>query len=1783
MATPTPSQGEPGHLLGKHAALAAWEEYLKGLPNEPWDVYTDAPRGGQDSSTLASVPLEVPQRHDDESEVELDIMLASSVALAACDRGRRIIWLADAFAASGDASGAELSVGELPPLPLRVELAEGTLAEAKERLRHERVRVATLRHESAVAVGSAATAAVLHQPPPLGVALPRAPFEAQRAHPVCQLGFRRTEVGHAAAPQHPYDFEVHFAPHCDAGATAASLLYRADLFDAATAQTIAQHITALLRAAPEWSATTLVNCGHLMLNEAERTQLLEAWGCTAAPFEEGLCIHELFERCARGACASRAAVIPFEADDSTWSYAELDQAAGAISRAISELGLPTRAPMPFMVPRSKLLVASIYGILRAGLAYVPLDPDWPRERQRLVVEDVNASALVICAGITLQSEDLSSASSPLALLRVSERLLGAEPNCPVSVAVYAFTPATNRGAQESTSMRPSDSAYVLYTSGTTGRPKGVNVPHRGLVGRTEWLQHTWPLVAGNVVAHKTPAGFAISEWELFWPLCYGATIALAADGLHGDAQHVAELFARRAVTHSVFVPSLLELFLDEMQGAAGTPVPALRLVIACGEALTANVARACREGLPHAELVNLYGPTEGSMTMLRIPTVPSPRDLLRCPIGVPIENTIILCTAGQPPELALAPVLACGELLFGGPLIATGYWGLPELTGEKFVPNPYAPGRAYRTGDLGRWRADGSLEFLGRVDNQVKFNGVRIELGEIEAALSALHGVRSAAAFLSPPHLVAACVVAAGSDGNASRMALEARLFESLRACLPRDRLPTRLDLRDEFPMTERGKVDRKRLREDFEKREQDKKAKAAADAAVRGPETSPGAGGLASETERIIEAAMRELLGCSEPLPVTANFQALGFSSLALGKLTSRVRRGCALPALPATAVYRHPTARELAIFVEQQVEFEATEASAYTEILPAEQVWRGGSPTSLLSWACTLCGIMGQTVVGEYAFLPAYYVLFAIYFAYGMSWVFVCLVPVVILGDIFVTIAVQVILKWLILGKRREGVYPIFGWYYWKWWFMRTTEHYIETHVSTLFTDSPVYNLILRLLGADIGCGASLNMPHIGDVDLVSVGRNARVERQATLEPARLWRGELHLRRIRIGEGARVSHRAFMPGGTSLPPYMELTAMSSTDKSGPYHVVPIKGGIMEDHSIIYSLLQLLVGIPIIGILEGLSELPALAAIHYIQRWLVRRLVRQKGNAGFDGRARHRRWGWSYVFGTKEGFTLQGKQMVLYPLCMTIPWVMTFVHGGSYFFLVVMVKWIIVGKFQTGPVTGPWDRFCRWLMERLTTSPTFNDFMELWVNTEILAVWYRLLGCKIAPRVNMDFFGCVEHDLVRVERDVVLGSSVLLVNTQWGRTQTIAIEREACALDNSCILPGVTLPKGALLGSFTVVPQDTVLEPMTVYTGCENGTCVKLFRRPGVVEGAPLTQAAATQRELEQRALARHHSDFWFVLFNVWCVLSAFIFAPLPDLAYWMTIIIDFEIYDLFRESELGEIVSVALIAPLHLVITLLMFAVFVTFKWLLVGRWTAGDRPYYTWFHFRWAGLMTAYASMSQLMEQIVGTPMILMVMRSLGASVGKRVCFFGHGFEYDLLHIGDNACVGSNCDVTAHTVENMVMKMEHVRFEAGASCLGGSVVMPGATMEPWSTLIEHSQVLKGETVPTGTTYGGLPAKLLRSYVIQSSVEPEGIARELAHVEDVGMEEPLLTGSPVVRRSSLAAQRHAGLELSRLSSSVVAALGRSEAASAGTLASEATDSSSLFSGGWSLLAAGV
>ncbi|MBV8203344.1 MAG: amino acid adenylation domain-containing protein, partial [Acidobacteria bacterium] len=543
-------------------------------------------------------------------------------------------------------------------------------------------------------------------------------------------------------------------------ASAVSLECRAAVPGAAAALArLAEHVGGWLAAAAARPGDRVSTVPFLAA--AER-QALIGWNDTSVDYPRGSCLHELIAQ--QAARSPRSPALACEG--ATLSYGELAARAGRLAARLRRLGVGPEVLVGICAERSCELVTGLLAILQAGGAYVPLDPSYPAERLAFMVADAGAPVLLL-----------------------ERRLAAAVPEQPGTRRVWLDEPAAWSDAGEALRSGPPGTgagaaaenlAYVIYTSGSTGRPKGAMNTHRAIVNRLLWMQDAYRLTSADAVLQKTPVGFDVSVWELFWPLLAGARLVLARPGGHQDAAYLAELIRRERITTLHFVPPMLRAFLDQ---PGIESLGSLRLVVASGEALPQELAQRFL-ARSRAELHNLYGPTEAAVDVTswrcergRDPAAAGPAAPgvpAVVPIGRPIANLRIhlLDRHGQP-----VPPGVPGELYIGGAGLARGYHGRPELTAERFVPDPFgapdhgtapgpgaalpAPGEAgarlYRTGDLARHRDDGVVEFLGRLDHQVKVRGVRIELGEIEAALC-----RHAA--------VAAAVVVAAEGGGDRRL-----------------------------------------------------------------------------------------------------------------------------------------------------------------------------------------------------------------------------------------------------------------------------------------------------------------------------------------------------------------------------------------------------------------------------------------------------------------------------------------------------------------------------------------------------------------------------------------------------------------------------------------------------------------------------------------------------------------------------------------------------------------------------------------------------------------------------------------------------------------------------------------------------------------------------------------------------------------------------------------------------------------------------------------------------
>jgi len=621
-----------------------------------------------------------------------------------------------------------------------------------------------------------------------------------------------------------------------------TLEYNTDLFDEATVRRMVGHWTRLLEDDPGKPISRL-----RLLSAEEEEQLLVDWNRTERGFDLSRPVHALI-------ASSEAPAVTFEGE--TLSYTQLDRRANHLAWRLRELGVGPEVPVGIYLDRSLDLPVALLAVWKAGGAYVPLDPAYPRERLAFMLEDSGA---------------------PVVLTEMS--LLPTVPGAARSICIEAGERAEDPGVPS----HPESLAYILYTSGSTGRPKGVQIPHGALVNFLESMRERPGLVASDRLLAVTSLSFDIAGLELYLPLLAGAEVEIAGRALAADGPRLLSRLAEATVLQAT--PSTWRLLLDS--GWQGGNLKAL-----CGgEALPPKLAGeiAARAG----SLWNLYGPTE---TTIWSATLQVEKEVGEgpVPLGKPIANTAIYVVD---PHLRPVPIGVPGELLIGGAGLARGYFGRPDLTAERFIPDPFSgPGaRLYRTGDLARWLASGELEFLGRLDHQVKVRGYRIELGEIEAALEQHPGVRAAVVIVredAPGDLrITAYVVGQAPAGELRR---------HLRGKLPEYMVPSVFVTLPALPLLPNGKVDRKALPAPDAERPD-----------LEAPFIAPK-----SRLEGVISEAWREALGV-ERVGVHDNFFDLGGHSLLMAQVHHKLRE--TLPddlgsRLAMVELFQYPTIAALA-----------------------------------------------------------------------------------------------------------------------------------------------------------------------------------------------------------------------------------------------------------------------------------------------------------------------------------------------------------------------------------------------------------------------------------------------------------------------------------------------------------------------------------------------------------------------------------------------------------------------------------------------------------------------------------------------------------------------------------------------------------------------------------------------------------------------------------------------------------------------------------------------------
>ena len=676
------------------------------------------------------------------------------------------------------------------------------------------------------------------------------------------------------------------------GTLQAWIEYNSVLFDARMIERFIAHFEKILvgmQASPEIRIFRLP-----LLAEAERRQILLDWNDSSAPYDPNCCAHE--------AVATQASRTP----DSTalifaaqhLSYRLLDRISDELAIELQSAGAGKESVVGICMQRSAELVVALLAVLKSGSAYLPLDPLYPKERLEFMLGDAGVKVLLVQPDLPGPNGDN--------IRRICLDEGWAQERGLEATAQWKGRPR----------LQPENLAYVIYTSGSTGKPKGVMTSHRGLCNLVLWMQMAFPLGNDDRMLQRTAFSFDASIWEFFWPLMSGAAVVVASPA----ATHDSDLLVRTMIDEEVTILQIVQsLFQILLEAGPVTQCRTLRHVFCGGEAMAPSLIRRFYSCLPQAQLHNVYGPTEASMHVTHWKCPRSDQDAT-VPIGKPVGNTQVHIIDR---EMEPVPIWVWGQLVISGAGLARGYLGRPELTAERFLPNPFSKAgdeRIYLTGDLARYREDGNIEFFGRIDHQVKIRGFRIELGEIEATLLKHPAVRQAAVACrqdgSGDKILAAYIVP-GDGGAPSPASLRTFLQEKL----PEYMVPSAFVVLESLPFMTSGKVDRGALPAPERTRE-----------AAGEPYTPPE-----TEAQMKLAAIFGEVLSLDR-VGMNDSFFSLGGHSLSATRVMSRIREVFHVD-LPLRSIFESPSVAGLAAALETAIPSEDDDEQIEVISGPAER----------------------------------------------------------------------------------------------------------------------------------------------------------------------------------------------------------------------------------------------------------------------------------------------------------------------------------------------------------------------------------------------------------------------------------------------------------------------------------------------------------------------------------------------------------------------------------------------------------------------------------------------------------------------------------------------------------------------------------------------------------------------------------------------------------------------------------------------------------------------------
>ena len=1271
-------------------------------------------------------------------------------------------------------------------------------------------------------------------------------------------------------------------------------------------------------------------------------------------------------------------------NDTSFTYAEMDRWSDAMAAYLHQQGIRPGDSVGLWWPRGPELHIAVLGITKAGAAYVPLDYEMPAERVETVLTEVGAKCYI--------------SREPLQL--------------PVPQYTVVNQPLSHEIINKTTDAAPDNWAYVLYTSGSTGKPKGIPITHRQICHLVR-SEHS---VLGIQESDRVYQGFSVSfdMWcEETWISYFcGATIWVADAATAKSIDELADVLRQQRITILHAVPSLLAVMDDD--------IPSLRIVNAGGEACTTQVLS--RWAIPARRFFNSYGPTETTVTATLAELKPG--DTIT--IGQPLPNYNLAVVDEQ---LNLLPVGERGELVVTGPGVCDGYVNREDLTLEKFVAKPAGltdlPGdRLYRTGDAAIINPDGSIDFQGRFDDQIKLRGYRIELGEIENQLSNLTDITAAAVAVKKDvngqdHLAGYVVC-----DDPVRMNQQ-QIRDDLAKVLPAYMVPSVIMQLPEMPRLPSGKINRKALPVPAMLLE--------------------NVGAITNEVididapmgERVI-AALRKFFPNRTIELSNDFFTDLGGHSLLAAAFVSRLRREANIPQASLKDIYLH---RPLATLVEYWESKPAPETKAkkiFNEIPKSRfyLCWLAQTVSLLLIY-----GLFAVQIFFPY--LGYYYVKEEFNnFSYAITTALClfCFIP-----PLFATSSIAI--KWLVIGKMKEGDYPLWGTYYFRWWFVKSMQRLLP---SQFLNGTPLYGAYLRKLGVKVAKDAQLSAFTIGAEDLITIGSDVSISSQVVLNNAIVEDGMLKLRSIHLGDHAYIGSSSIVAGGATMDAWSELQDLSYLQEGKT-----IKSG------------EIWRGSP--AVLKETKAIEDLPQPLYVSPGKRRR----------------------YAF----IFTLS---LLIFPFVILIPLLPTIIilnnldnstpdYDFSYLTVTpsLALSYIIIFTLVTVVLT----RLLQWKIKP-GKYPIYSLFyVRKWFADQLMSLslivlhpiyatiyislLFRALGAKVGKNTEVSTASSVTHPLLEIGKGAFVADAVTLGESDV-RGQQLILDRTIIGdnsfVGNSALIPqGYNLPDRMLIGVLSTPPDMDQLgeDKAKDWFG---SPAIPLPRR----QESRTFAASLTSKPTPPRILGRSLVEFVRILIpeTVILICSILFIAYAHDLIVklpWWGVALQLPFYYLVFMGGPTFLVTVAL-------------------KWIAVGKNKPEQQPMWTprvWFS---EAVTSTYESLAVpfFLDFLKGTPWLPIVLTLFGVKTGKRVWLNTTDItEHDMVEIGDDTALNEDCGPQTHLFEDRVMKVGPVKIGKRCSIGARTIILYDSEIGDNVNVDALSLIMKGENLQSHTTWGGSPVK--------------------------------------------------------------------------------------------------